>query len=580
MSYIESIDFDMRRAAVLSTTIGGGALYLSSEEKRRDIAAKVRAVGRIGCLVTTVGRMTASYSAQMLKDRLPVVGKSALEEEYLRATELLKELQEDQERDTILQLTTEDNEVRDAMERKIMATRSRIDETSELIATLSTSSGYDEVHRANAIRLRDMCAKNCGVYIKLGQHLAMLDYVLPEQYTEELSTLLANTPTTSWEGVTRVIKEDLGLAWSELFIELSKKPIASASLAQVHVGTLKNGKKVAVKVQHEGLREESHMDMKAITLIVDLVSGLFEGFTYQWLSKEMNDNLPKELDFSNEKANLLKAKDMLRGLVETGDLVIPAAHDQGCSARVLTMDYEEGVYVTDLRTIKDEWGLDTGDISTLVSTTFCEQMYRHGFVHCDPHEGNILVRPHPTKRGKPSIVLLDHGLYKELGNTFRMQYCRLWRGLVMGDEGAIRETCDELNCGKAYTLLAAMLTMRPWDDIVHKDRNKLRGKNTKGESEMLKAYAQKYFKEIVGLLGRVDNRMLLLLKTNDCLRHLDKKLQNPVNTTKIVASVTADVLVEEEKSTQGSLQANWTWCLVQSRVYALYFINKWLSWSA
>ena len=124
-----------------------------------------------------------------------------------------------------------------------------------------------------------------------------------------------------------------------------------------------------------------------------------------------------------------------------------------------------------------------------------------------------------------------------------------------------------------------MLTMRPWDDIVHKDRNKLQGKNTKGESEMLKAYAQKYFKEIVGLLGRVDSRMLLLLKTNDCLRHLDKKLQNPVNTTKIVASVTADVLLEEEKNTQGSLQANWTWSLVQTRVYALYWLNKWLAWT-
>ena len=243
------------------------------------------------------------------------------------------------------------------------------------------------------------------------------------------------------------------------------------------------------------------------------------------------------------------------------------------------MDYEEGVYVTELDTIKNKWGFNTGDISTLVSTTFCEQMYRHGFVHCDPHEGNILVRPHATKKGKPCIVLLDHGLYRELGTTFRMQYCRLWRGLVMGDEKAIRETCDELNCGQAYTLLAAMLTMRPWDDIVHKDRNKLQGKNTKGESEMLKAYAQKYFKEIVGLLGRVDSRMLLLLKTNDCLRHLDKKLQNPVNTTKIVASVTADVLLEEEKNTQGSLQANWTWSLVQTRVYALYWLNKWLAWT-
>jgi len=490
-------------------------------------------------------------------------------------------LQEDQERDTIIQMTTKSEEEREAMNTKIMTTRVRIDEVSEKIAQLSSNSGYDEVHRVNAIRLRDMCATSGGVYIKLGQHLAMLDYVLPEQYTEELSTLLANTPKTSWEGVQRVIREDLGAEWTNFFDSLEETPIASASLAQVHVGTLKNGgKKVAIKVQHEGLREESYMDMKAITLIVDALSNLYEGFTYRWLSKEMNDNLPKELDFNNERDNLNKARILLSSLIATGDLVIPTAHTEASSKRVLTMDFEEGVYVTDMNTIKNKWGLNTGDISTLVSTTFCEQMYRHGFVHCDPHEGNILVRPHATKRGKPTIVLLDHGLYRDLGSDFRLEYCKLWRGLVMGDELAIKKTCDKLNCGPAYTLLAAMLTMRPWDDIVHKDREKLRGKNTKGESEMLKAYAQKYFKDIVGLLGRVDNRLLLLLKTNDCLRHLDKKLENPINTTKIVASITADVLVEEEKKTGGAMQANFTWAMVQTRVYALYFLNKWLAWTA
>ena len=149
----------MKRAVILSTTIGGSALYLTSGEKRQEVAAKARAIGRISRLVTTVGSMTASYSTQMLYDRLSIRGRKGLEEEYQRATELLKELQEDQERDTIVQMTTKDNKVRDAMNKKIAATRLRIDETSELIANLRTSSGYDKVHRTNAIRLRDMCER-------------------------------------------------------------------------------------------------------------------------------------------------------------------------------------------------------------------------------------------------------------------------------------------------------------------------------------------------------------------------------------------------------------------------------------
>jgi aarF domain-containing kinase len=587
----------MRKVAVAAAAAGSSLYIVADDDARRQ----AQAATRIARLVSTVAVMTSSYSLQMAKEKIfkDSGGKSGSEKEYADATERLKQLQEDQEKDTIVQMTTKDASVREAMATKIANNRIEMDQVSDNLASLSSASGYGPVHQRNAVRLRDMCAKNKGVYIKLGQHLAMLDYVLPEEYGEVLSSLLADTPTTPWEGVQRVLKQDLGDNWRDLFESIEETPMASASLAQVHVGVLrednhydnsdknnsnkkknKRKQKVAIKVQHEGLLRESHMDMRAITVIVDRLSDVFDGFSYRWLTKEMNDNLPRELDFTGEKANLLRAKHNLREFIDSGDLVIPRVHDQACTRRVLTMDYEEGVYVTDTRTIKKQWGLSTGDIASTVSRVFCEQMYRHGFVHCDPHEGNILVRPHATKKGKASVVLLDHGLYRDLGETFRMSYCRLWRSLVMGDEKGIKDTCNAMNVGPAYTLLAAMLTMRPWDDVVNQDRDKLKGNSTtKGESEMLKAYANKYFKDIVQLLGRVDSQMLLLLKTNDCLRHLDRKLGAPVNTTKIVAAVTADVLYEEER--KGGVNANvkgyWNWLLLQSRVVALGVIGKWLS---
>ena len=148
----------------------------------------------------------------------------------------------------------------------------------------------------------------------------------------------------------------------------------------------------------------------------------------------------------------------------------------------------------------------------------------------DPHEANLLVRKHPTKPNKPQLVLLDHGLYRELNDNFRQNYCRLWRALVCSDEIAIQKYANELNAGKLFTSLAAILTMRTWDDITSQDMSRLKGKNTPGESEMLKAYAHKYFKDIVLLLGLLPSEMLLLMKTNDCLRHLDRKLGAPINT--------------------------------------------------
>jgi aarF domain-containing kinase len=219
----------------------------------------------------------------------------------------------------------------------------------------------------------------------------------------------------------------------------------------------------------------------------------------------------------------------------------------GFSSRALVMTFEEGLYVTNdcLFNSQEKGGmaLQRADVARLISETFCKQMFRHGFVHCDPHEANLLVRPHATKKGQPQLVLLDHGLYRELPEGFRWHYCRLWRGLVSADERAIETHCAAMGAARLHTLLAAMLTMKPWDDIVDGDIAKLRRQGSAGESEMLRGYAERYFSDIVGLLGKVPSELLLMLKTNDCLRHIDKALGVPINTATVVARITNEVRV-------------------------------------
>jgi len=574
----------LRTAAVaVPTTVGA---YVASDEDRRVKAGQVlSAQYRIANLVRTAGLMVGDY---VLTTQLN--SSVGVDNEYTRLSETLRRLQHEQELTTIQQWKVRDGKdpIKFAeLERKIADTRKLMDSTAEALGQLSSSSRDDvsgnplsACHQRCAIRLRDMCAQNRGVYIKLGQHLAMLDHILPREYNETLTTLLADTPRSSLAAVRRVIKEDLGAYPEELFSSFDPEPIASASLAQVHTAVLQ-GKKVAVKVQHEGLREGSVGDMYAITVLVDLVSRIFDGFSYTWLSREMNINLPLELNFEHERLNQLRAREFLKDLLNSGDLAIPISHEKLCSKRVLCMDFEEGCFVSDVPEIQ-RMGLETGDVARLVSLVFCEQMYRHGFCHCDPHEGNVLVRRHPTRKDKPQIVLLDHGLYRELKDSFRRDYCRLWRALVQGDEQEIKLRCDNLHVGPAFTLLAAILTMRPWDDITSKDVSRLQGKGTKGESEMLKAYAKRYFKDIVGLLSRVDSEMLLLLKTNDCLRHLDKKLGRPVNTATIVAQVTNSVITNEELQELSTVfsaegfRVVWTWWVVRVRQAGLELISWWM----
>ena len=531
----------MRSSAAVIT--GGGVYTLVDEDRRRTAQRVSAAAGRITNLTGTVSIILIDYGTTMYKLQ------SKNEKNIYEQLEIeLKGYQAQQEVSTFHLWQSKTNEEKSHWENVIKETRKKIDEVSEKIAILQSEgigSAYSDVHQRSAIRLRDMCAQNKGVYIKLGQHLAMLDHVIPSEYQETLSTLLANTPTSSIEAVRRVIYEDFGKYPEELFFKFESKPIASASLAQVHVAYDVDGNKYAIKVQHEGLREGSIGDMIAITFLVRLVSNLFEGFSYKWLASEMNENLPKELDFKQELNNLKKCRHLLSNLIKTGDVAIPIPYEDKTSNRVLTMKFEEGSYVTDLDAIH-KLNLNPAHVARLISQTFCEQIFRHGFVHCDPHDANLLVRENPLKKGRPQIVLLDHGLYKDMGDTLRKDYCRLWRALVTGDEPTIKEQCEKLNAGKAFTLLAAMLTMRPWDDIVSDDMGRLKSKNTKGEQEMLKAYARRYFKDITILLSSIPTPLLLVLKTNDCLRHLDRKLGTPINTASVVAQITADVILKED----------------------------------
>lgn len=239
---------------------------------------------------------------------------------------------------------------------------------------------YSQLHRRNAKRLRNMCAANGGVYIKIGQHIAMLDHVVPPEYHEYLCTLLANTPTSSMNSVRRIFKEDFGKLPEEIFDEFETIPIASASLAQVHVAK-KDGIKYAVKVQHEGLREGTDVDRYVITTLVHYLHKIFPEFNYDWLTKEMNTNIPPELDFNNEKYNIYKAKETLQSFIKSEDIAIPTPIEDKCSSRVITMTFEEGVYISRIRNFT-QYDLNPAEISTLISKVFAEQIFKHGFVHC------------------------------------------------------------------------------------------------------------------------------------------------------------------------------------------------------
>ncbi|KAF4386096.1 hypothetical protein F8388_016348 [Cannabis sativa] len=393
-----------------------------------------------------------------------------------------------------------------------------------------------EVHLRSARKLQELCFKNGGIYIKLGQHIGQLEYLVPHEYVQTMRECMLNKcPVSSYDQVCEVFKKELGETPDKIFSEFDPVPIASASLAQVHVAQLPDGRKVAVKVQHIHMTDTAAADQATVELIVNTLHWIFPSFDYRWLVDEIRESLPKascELDFLVEAKNSERCLDNFWKLSPhiAPYVYAPIVYWSLSTKKLLTMEYIDGAQVNDLKSIR-KLGVQPHEVSKLVSQAFAEMMFKHGFVHCDPHAANLLIRPMPSSRksilGKrePQLVLLDHGLYKDLDFQTRISYASLWKALIFSDAKSIKENSVKLGAGEdLYALFAGILTMRPWNRVIDPAIDHLVIRGGDGDRSELQMYASQYFPQISELLRRLPRVILLMLKTNDCLRSVNNAL--------------------------------------------------------
>lgn len=256
-----------------------------------------------------------------------------------------------QQQSTLKRSETSRKEIKRQQKKRMQQAAQELANAETELASIEGQSGKSALHKKCARRLLALCRDNGGVYIKVGQHLANLDYLIPQEYIDVLSSLFNDAPRSSFDDVARVIEEDLGDSIDSLFDNFDPVPIASASLAQVHVAYDKTTKeKLAVKVQHRGLRETSVGDITAVCFVVGVIDSFFQDFTFGWIADEMAPQLPKELDFTKEGKNAEKAAADLQnsGLA----CCIPKIFWNKSSQRVLTMTFEEGFKSTDIDSIE------------------------------------------------------------------------------------------------------------------------------------------------------------------------------------------------------------------------------------
>ncbi|XAR71931.1 Cadmium-transporting ATPase [Bertholletia excelsa] len=412
-----------------------------------------------------------------------------------------------------------------------------------------------EVHMRSARKIEELCFKNGGIYIKLGQHIGQLEYLVPQEFVQRMrESLLNRCPVSSYDQVCEVFNKELGGMPDEIFDEFDPVPIASASLAQVHVARTHDGQKVAVKVQHIHMTDTAAADYATVELIVNTLHRFFPTFDYRWLVDEVHESLPKELDFRVEAQNSVKCMENFRKLSpHIADYVYaPRVYWSLSTSKLLTMEFMDGVQVNDVKKIK-ALGIQPHDVVKLVSQAFAEMMFKHGFVHCDPHAANLLVRPLPCEKrsifgkNKPQLILLDHGLYKELDLRTRANYAALWKALIFADARGIKENSVKLGAGEdLYALFAGVLTMRPWNRVVDPSVDHLALQGDDSDRTELQMYASQYFLQISELLRRLPRVILLMLKTNDCLRAVNNSLLkgSSLETFLIIGRVSSEAVIE------------------------------------
>lgn len=240
-------------------------------------------------------------------------------------------------------------------------------------------------------------------FIKLGQVLSVRPDLVPAEYADKLARLQDDVAPFPFEDVERIVNSELGLRISKAFAEFEPTPIAAASLGQVHRARMQDGRQVAVKVQRPGIHETIADDLEALKEIADWVDEHTEfGRTHHLREflDEFRKSLLRELDYRREAQNLVTIR---TNLEEFELIVIPEPVDDYTTGRMLTMDYIDGVKITELSGVA-KVELPGKELAGELFRAYLKQILIDGFFHADPHPGNVFVTR--DKR----IALLDLGM--------------------------------------------------------------------------------------------------------------------------------------------------------------------------
>ncbi|KAK6267433.1 hypothetical protein QUC31_018270 [Theobroma cacao] len=432
-----------------------------------------------------------------------------------------------------------------------------------------------EVHLRSAKRMLKLCEMNKGFYLKAGQFVASLRQV-PKEYSLTLSSLQDQAVPCDFKVIKETIISNLGQDLSKIFIWFNEQPIAAASIAQVHHAMLKDRQEVAVKVQYPGLEKKMKLDTRIMHFVSKSVAWFFPEYRFGWLVSEFTKAVSMELDFIQEArnsetiANSFKKNKIVRvphvfwvgTYKKLGYIRFTSTLQEFTTKQVLTMQFCSGhkcvtglhisyarkfliFQVDDVEFLKgmkiDPVKVSKSCVSSFfvdgetslnwvgftrfvlkvakaLVEVFAEMIFIHGFLHGDPHPGNILVSP--EGRDGFSLVLLDHGICKKLDEEFRLEYCQLWKALILLDSKMIQHLGERFGVGKYSRYFPVMFTGRTIDSKSGLGKEMLveEKKKLKQDLKSLK------MEDLSSFMESLPSDFLMILRTDELLRSIISKL--------------------------------------------------------
>ena len=283
--------------------------------------------------------------------------------------------------------------------------------------------------RRQAKRVRASLEELGPTFAKIGQILSTRPDLLPPEYIEELATLQDNVPPLTEEQVVKVMEQELGVPWEDVFETIDPKPLAAGTIAEVHRATLADGTKVVVKVQRPEAREQIEQDLALLEVFAEKVAhrpGLKQVVDMEAVFEHLSQSLHRELDFRMEADNIARMREVIKDFPR---LAVPIVQTDYSTSRLLVMQDVGGGPANSAPE-----GTPRKEASKQLLESFYKQILVDGFFHADPHPGNLMWQP-----DEEILYFLDLGMIGEVGAELREHMMLLLMAFWQEDVGFLTD---------------------------------------------------------------------------------------------------------------------------------------------